>query len=163
MPNTENQADSFMPTNSGRAANAAEATGEHPVAGPVAAPVAGGGRVLRWLTGFMAAALIVAGCRTIDEMAPPVGPTMVDLGRQAGHPMDSLRRGRDIYLDQCIKCHTVEPVDGYTLTDWNRIIPDMAKETKLNPAQTADLRAYVLTAHQWMNSPAGRPGETGSR
>lgn len=122
-----------------------------------------GGRMGRWMAGISLVALIVAGCRTIEDMAPPVGPTMADLGMRAGHPMDSLQRGRGIYLDQCIKCHTVEPVDGYTLRDWDRILPDMAKETKLDPAQTADLRAYVLTAHLLMSSPPSKQSNAGGQ
>ena len=80
--------------------------------------------------------LIVAlpGCVSLDTAAP-----------QAGLPgTGPLAEGRAMYVGQCAKCHAVEPVLKYSHSEWAGIMPDMAERTKLNPAETAAVTAYVV-------------------
>lgn len=96
--------------------------------------------------------LTPAGCLTIEQMAPPVeslAPSATGAG-PAGLDLAQLRRGRDIYLTGCASCHAVEPIDRYAHQEWLDIIPDMAEETRLDPAETADVRAYILAARRHM-------------
>ena len=73
------------------------------------------------------------GCVSLDTAAPPV---------EAGQARP-LVEGRAIYVGQCAKCHAVEPVLKYSAAQWATIMPDMAERTKLNPAETASVTAYV--------------------
>ncbi len=101
---------------------------------------------LRWL-GVLLAVSVLAGCMSLEEMAPPVSPPLVQAASVQGADAESLRRGRAIYLDQCIKCHTVEPVNKYSLAHWDEILPEMSDEAKLSPQQRSDVKAYILAAH----------------
>ncbi len=53
-------------------------------------------------------------------------------------------RGREIYLDDCTRCHKAEPVTDYTRAQWQKIMPEMIEETKLGPADADAVTAYVM-------------------
>lgn len=103
-----------------------------------------------WTVMVVAALLGLAGCLSLEEMAPPVDQQV--LGAAGGADIAALERGRKIYLGKCIKCHSVEPIGNYSLSQWHEIIPEMSDETNLTPAEQADLRAYVLAAHATLSS-----------
>lgn len=73
-------------------------------------------------------------CATMDinVIAPPVAEASPQLAR-----------GRFIYVTKCTKCHSPEPVAKYSLTEWQKIMPEMVEETKLNAADAAAVTAYV--------------------
>jgi cytochrome c len=105
---------------------------------------------MRYAAVFILCAITLVGCRTLEQMVPPVDPVIVNIGQEAGFNTASLERGRHIYLNGCIKCHAPEPIDRYSVAQWEKILPDMAIETKLTDAEAADVRAYVLAAHRMM-------------
>ncbi len=86
----------------------------------------------------------LAGCAglALTEIAPPVNPGMLDSTADA----EALSRGRKTYLTRCTTCHSAQAVRDYSLKEWERIIPEMCRLAKLSPAQSADIRAYVLAA-----------------
>lgn len=86
--------------------------------------------------------LMPQACRTTEQIAPPVDLNMAS----QGVTVEALLRGRDIYLRQCASCHVAEPVDRYTLEEWEDIITRMAPKSKLNEIQTMELRRYVQAA-----------------
>lgn len=90
--------------------------------------------------------LILAGCLTIEQMAPPVGPEFSRIER-SGVPLAFLERGREVYLSDCTRCHSVEPIDRYSIDRWRAIIERMGPQSKLDDSRTAALQAYVLAAH----------------
>ena len=109
------------------------------------------------LTVAVLAALIVAGCMTTRQLAPPVedittaGMEAEGVGAHSFYETAALTRGRDIYLTQCISCHAPEPIDRYTLDQWREILPDMAHEARLNESQISDLSTYVITARKYFD------------
>jgi mono/diheme cytochrome c family protein len=82
----------------------------------------------------------LTGCASLDSAAPPVSVL------SAAADPSVLATGRALYTGRCAKCHAVEPIHDYSASDWARIIPDMAERTKLTPAETAALTAYVKAA-----------------
>ena len=74
---------------------------------------------------------LLSGCVSIDQIAPPVAGST------------QLAEGRRIYTTQCTTCHVAEPVKKYTRSDWERILPEMIAETKLDAAQAAAVTAYL--------------------
>jgi len=76
-------------------------------------------------------------------MAPPVDSTLA-----GSADMATLTRGREIYLDQCTRCHTVIAISRHSLAEWEDILPDMSKEARLDEGQTRDVRAYVMAVRR---------------
>ena len=48
----------------------------------------------------------LAGCMTTDQLAPPVGESMIELAASDGRSIESLKRGRLIYITKCASCHS---------------------------------------------------------
>ena len=91
--------------------------------------------------------LTFAGCLTIEEMAPPVGPEFLRTRTKNDVALSVLERGREVYLADCTRCHSVEPISRYSKNHWHTIIKRMGPLSKLDESRTAALQAYVLAAH----------------
>lgn len=87
-----------------------------------------------------ASLLLVSGCVSIEEIAPPVTPLLVG-GTDSSAPV--LEQGRAVYLGSCVKCHAAESVTRYEPAQWERILPEMTKRARLDDENTAAVRAYV--------------------
>lgn len=86
----------------------------------------------------------VPGCMTVEQMAPPVDESYSSLAVRRGLAVDTLEAGRSIYLADCSRCHSVEPIARYSKKRWRRILRRMCKESKLDVAQSEAVTAYVL-------------------
>jgi len=88
-------------------------------------------------------------CVSLEQSAPL--PETLPTAKHAGTP-SQLAQGREIYITKCAACHSVEPVRKYSRAEWeHEIMPDMAEETNLTPAETAAVIAYIRTV---LNTPA---------
>ena len=83
-------------------------------------------------------------------MAPPVNPRFRTVAAEQGLNAGDLERGRHLYLTDCARCHNIEPVDRYTLEQWEELMPRMAKLTRLSEADARAVRTYVRTAYKIM-------------
>ena len=91
------------------------------------------------------------GCMSIEQMAPVVDKGMIEEGDQEGTLLSALQRGREVYLRRCSTCHVIEPIGRYTVLEWERILPPMNKDAKLDADEKADLCAYIFAAHRWLD------------
>jgi len=106
-------------------------------------------RVRLLLAGGAGILLTLSGCLTIEQMAPPVGPEFLRIPRNAAS-LAVLERGREVYVTDCTRCHSVEPVVRYSEDRWRAIIDRMGPRSKLDESRAAALQSYVLAAHTVM-------------
>lgn len=95
-----------------------------------------GRRSAAWGGAAAVAAVLAAGCVSVETVAPPVSVLRGGGGAEVAE-------GRRLYLTTCTKCHAAEPVRDYSEAEWATILPDMAEESHFSPAQTAAVAAYV--------------------
>jgi len=105
------------------------------------------GRRFTWILLTPGVLAISAGCLSLEQMAPPVGPEFTAASRGRSIPPALLEQGRHVYLTDCTRCHSIEPIGRYSVRRWEEIVVRMAAESKLDESRTVALRAYVLTAH----------------
>lgn len=85
----------------------------------------------------------LSSCRQVpvDVAAPrPRATEGIDAAR--------LESGRAIYIsaEKCASCHQPKPVCSYSSPRWSeKILPKMAKKAEFNPAEYADVLAYVTS------------------
>lgn len=92
---------------------------------------------------LVVAALMGGSCVSLEQAAPPV--ETLPLAVRAGST-SQLQHGRDLYITKCAKCHQVEPILHFPREKWvHEILPEMSEETNLDPAETAAVRAYVMS------------------
>ncbi len=89
---------------------------------------------------------LFSGCMTLEEMAPPVEGGFQVIAARHSVDTTTLQLGRQIYLSDCVKCHSVEPIGRYSAGRWRKILPRMARETKLDEQRTEAVDAYVTLA-----------------
>ena len=90
---------------------------------------------------------LYSGCMTIEQMAPPVGAELQSVALRHSVDLATLELGRGIYLSNCVKCHSVEPIGRYSAEKWRSLLPEMAEKTLLNVDDARALEAYVTLAH----------------
>ncbi len=105
----------------------------------------------------LAALLAIIGCAGMSELAPPVGERALREAATLDISAGRLERGRAIYITTCTRCHSPEPVAGYTLAEWRQTLPRMSERSKLTAQETADLRDYVMITLRAMTSPLVTP------
>ncbi len=89
--------------------------------------------------------LLVVGCATIEDLAPPVDATLIELAGAHQIDIDRLSRGRELYITACAQCHRPEPVVRYAQDQWRGILRRMSMYARLAPDDAEALRAYVVT------------------
>ena len=94
----------------------------------------------------LAAAGFIAGCLSLEAMAPPVGPRFVHAAGERGVTLQTLKRGRFIYVTDCARCHGIEPIQRYSTERWRAIVWDMADDARLDRMERDALEAYVVAA-----------------
>lgn len=87
--------------------------------------------------------LIVVGCATIEDLAPPVDATMIELAGAHEIDIDRLSRGRELYITACAQCHRPEPVIRYAQDQWRRILPRMSMLARLVPDDAEAVEVYL--------------------
>jgi uncharacterized membrane protein len=93
--------------------------------------------------------LTLTGCETTQEMAP-IAREQLDASQYSAEQFAAFDAGRDIYLRRCSTCHSIEPIDRYSLNDWQRILPGMSDEARLSSDESRQLADYILTLRKAM-------------
>ena len=112
------------------------------------------GVVARLLVVGLGILLPFAGCQTLAEMAPPVGSEFRAVAVRRSVDLVTLELGREVYLTDCARCHSIEPISRYSAERWRKILPRMARETKLDARREAAVEAYVMLAHAFLEQNA---------
>ncbi len=90
------------------------------------------------------AALAVAGC--VAANVPP--PTLEMAGGRAA-TLDSLQRGRTLYVNKCSGCHSLHSVEDYADAEWEYHVEEMVAlgKVKLDSAEQSLILLYLGTAN----------------
>ena len=59
-------------------------------------------------------------------------------------PTAELQSGKTIYEKKCHRCHKLKVIDNYSAEQWNNILPDMAKKSRLSEGDEALVKGYVI-------------------
>ena len=115
--------------------------------------------VRRWILAVvLVAGVVVVGCATIDDLAPPVDAMVLQLAAAQEIDADRLSQGRALYITACARCHRPEPVVRYTREHWDRILRRMSARAQFSPDEAEAVEAYVqLTLQAADLSPGGDP------
>ncbi|HLP55220.1 MAG TPA: cytochrome c [Fluviicola sp.] len=96
----------------------------------------------------LALAALITSCRTTEEVSkvePSKGTTtgpVEEPVKEVGLSADALA-GESLFNQHCGRCHDLPKVEDYSADRWDRIVPSMAKKSKLTPEQEASVMTYV--------------------
>ena len=100
--------------------------------------------VRRWISAVvLVTCVVVVGCATIEDLAPPVDATVLQLAAAHEIDADRLSQGRLLYITACARCHRPEPVIRYTPQRWREILSRMSTRARFGPDDAEAVDAYV--------------------
>ena len=85
---------------------------------------------------------LLTSCQWARYYTPPpaVARPNVDFG--------VVEKGRRLFAERCLECHSLPPVWRYDTEEWPRIVNAMAHRAALNPAEREAILAYILEIRQ---------------
>jgi hypothetical protein len=92
------------------------------------------------------AVCLLGGCESTQRVPPPVTSQMAKVGATQHVDLAGLRRGRSLFVSRCIECHTLPAVSAHSVTEWPRLIDEMAGRANLKAEEQSALLAYILAA-----------------
>jgi mono/diheme cytochrome c family protein len=88
---------------------------------------------------FLIAAILISSAGTIFAAMPK------DTIRTA-IPVDSIKMGNALYVQNCARCHKLKDPGKYTMTKWPGLVNKMQKRAKISDEQKALILSYLATA-----------------
>ena len=85
----------------------------------------------------------VPGTRGVNEDAPVPGTMMA---MRSKTPLATLDTGHGVYMRKCGECHTHMLPDEITSEHWHAVVPGMAWNAGLEPAEEKALLEYLIAA-----------------
>jgi hypothetical protein len=68
-------------------------------------------------------------------------PTQADAS--ATVTLTDLQAGRDLFINNCGRCHSLYNPDNFPASSWKSIVPGMASRAGLSSVQTSQVTKYV--------------------
>ncbi len=68
-----------------------------------------------------------------EDFAKPIGV----------YPSSDIAEGSSLFNNNCGKCHALPEIPKYSKEKWQKIVPSMAKESKLDNIQESKVMAFV--------------------
>lgn len=97
--------------------------------------------------GSLAVVAMIASCRTAEEVSTveptkqPTGPIEQPVTEETLSA--NAIAGQGLFDQHCGRCHDLPKIEDYSAEKWDRIVPSMAKKSRLTPEQEASVMAYV--------------------
>jgi mono/diheme cytochrome c family protein len=82
--------------------------------------------------------VLLASCQWTRYYTPP--PAIA----QRNVDFAIVKKGRWLFVQRCIECHTLPSVWHYRAEDWPQIVNSMAHRAALRPAEREAIIAYIL-------------------
>lgn len=61
-------------------------------------------------------------------------------------PLQTLTKGRDLYVKNCGSCHNLYLPSRFTKSEWKKITEDMTERAKITNLQAEQIRQYLGVA-----------------
>ena len=90
--------------------------------------------------------VLLAGCATVSTLRP----RDIDLAKMQqkapGISLEEAQKGFKLYKFNCAGCHYLHKPDAYTISGWEKVLPEMLDRAKINSEKEASLiRNYLYS------------------
>ncbi len=59
-------------------------------------------------------------------------------------PLDSLMKGRKLYINKCSSCHNLYLPEKYTTAGWDTLLPRMQERAKISNSEINIIKKYLF-------------------
>lgn len=85
--------------------------------------------------------VVLVGCSMPSALPPVPDGAMAE---SSGTSLETLKRGRAVYLSDCARCHEAMMPSDISQEDWHVILPGMAWNSGISAADEEAVEAYIL-------------------
>lgn len=78
-----------------------------------------------------------------EKITVAKSPKKMESQPMVAFPSGEIAEGSSLYADNCAKCHDLPEIPRYSKEKWQKIVPSMAREAKLDNMQESKIMAYV--------------------
>lgn len=78
-----------------------------------------------------------------NKMTVVKAPEKIESRPMVAFPSGEIAEGSSLYDNNCAKCHDLPEIPRYSKEKWQKIVPSMAREAKLDNLQESKIMAYV--------------------
>jgi cytochrome c1 len=82
--------------------------------------------------------VIFIGCATISTLRPTENDLAIMQKKAPGISLEEAQKGFKLYKYNCAGCHNLHKPDAYTISGWEKVLPEMLDRAKI--ASEADAR-----------------------
>jgi cytochrome c5 len=83
---------------------------------------------------------VLVGCKTQSALPPLPDAAMAKV---SGTSVETLQRGRAVYVSDCARCHEAMMPDDISTDDWHVVLPGMAWNSGISAADEEAVEAYI--------------------
>ena len=89
--------------------------------------------------------ILLAGCATVSNLRPR-NTDLANMQQKApGISLEEAENGFKLYKYNCAGCHNLHKPDDYTISGWEKVLPEMLGRAKINSENDAKLiRDYLF-------------------
>lgn len=89
--------------------------------------------------------ILLAGCATVSTLRPR-NTDLANMQQKApGISLEEAEKGFKLYKYNCAGCHNLHKPDDYTISGWEKVLPEMLGRAKINSEKDAKLiRDYLF-------------------
>ena len=90
--------------------------------------------------------ILLAGCATVSTLRPR-NTDLANMQQKApGISLEEAEKGFKLYKYNCAGCHNLHKPDDYTISGWEKVLPEMLVRAKINSEKDAKLiRDYLFS------------------
>src|SRR5258705_13742123 len=89
--------------------------------------------------------IIFIGCATVSTLRPTENDLTIMQRKAPGISLEAAQRGFRLYKFNCAGCHNLHKPDTYTISGWEKILPEMLGKAKITSEADAKLiRDYLF-------------------
>ena len=78
-----------------------------------------------------------------EKMTVVKAPEKIEIRPMVAFPNGEIAEGSSLYDNNCAKCHDLPEIPRYSKEKWQKIVPSMAREAKLDNLQESKIMAFV--------------------
>ena len=95
---------------------------------------------------FIITSIVLIGCATVSNLRPNEKELISMQQKVPGISLEEAQKGFKVYKFNCAGCHYLPKPDLYTISNWEKILPEMISRAKITSENEMQLITKYLFA-----------------
>ena len=95
---------------------------------------------------FIITSIVLIGCATVSNLKPNEKELAIMQQKVPGISLEEAQKGFKLYKFNCAGCHYLHKPDAYSISGWEKVLPEMLQRAKLESEKDEQLIKNYLFA-----------------